>query len=82
MSGASGNDTLTVDVTRLQTAQTYRVDADPTDVDQLILWGTDVGRCGHVDGDDDYDCRRYQREHCGVYRRTVGLDYDSHVGWK
>ena len=39
---ASGNDTLTVDVTRLQSAAIYTVVADPAEVDQLVLLGTDT----------------------------------------
>ena len=38
----SGNDTLTVDVTRLQHAGTFVVNANPNEVDRLVLLGTNA----------------------------------------
>ena len=42
ISQTSGNDTLTVDVTRLTTAGTFVVEANPNEVDRLVLLGTDT----------------------------------------
>ncbi len=40
--GGTGNDTLTVHVTRLGSASSYAVAADPEEIEQLELLGTDV----------------------------------------